>query len=86
VLTLGCSVSLLGNFASSYTTSILPYLACYTLMNGVGCGACYLIPMICGWEHLPQRRGLVTGLALFGFGFGSFIFSLISTAIVNPAG
>ena len=86
VLTLGCLVSLLGNYASSLTTSISTYLLCYALMNGIGCGSCYLVPMICGWDHFPQRRGLVTGLSLFGFGFGSFIFSQISTAVVNPAG
>ena len=86
MLTLGCVVSLLGNYASSLTTSISTYLLCYALMNGIGCGSCYLVPMICGWDYFPQRRGLVTGLSLFGYGFGSFIFSQISTAVVNPAG
>ena len=53
-------------------------------MNGIGTGMCYLVPIICGWEHFPTRRGLVTGLCLAGFGFGTFIFARVSTAIVNP--
>ena len=30
------------------------------------------------------RKGLVTGITLGGYGFGSFIFSHISTKLVNP--
>ena len=47
---------------------------------------CYMIPLICGWEWFPTRKGLVTGCILGGYGFGSFIFSQISTKIVNPDG
>ena len=77
-------MSLAGNFLSSYTKEIGPYLACYTLLNGIGSGTCYMVPLICGWEYFPNRRGLVTGICLGGYGFGSFIFSQISSAIVNP--
>ena len=53
-------------------------------MNGVGCGMCYFIPLVCGWEYFPHKKGLVTGVILAGYGFSSFIFSLISTDLVNP--
>lgn len=43
-----------------------------------------MVPLICGWEYFPNKRGLVTGVCLGGYGFGSFIFSQVSTAIVNP--
>ena len=43
-----------------------------------------MIPIICGWEHFPNRRGIVTGICLAGYGFGTFIFAQVSTAIVNP--
>ena len=45
-----------------------------------------MVPLICGWEWFPTRKGLVTGCILGGYGFGSFIFSQISTKIVNPNG
>ena len=45
-----------------------------------------MVPLICGWEHFPSRRGLVTGCCLGGYGFGSFIFAQVSTALVNPDG
>ena len=65
-------------------TAIGPYLALYCLMNGLGCGMCYLVPLICGWEWFPDHKGVVTGFTLGGYGFGSFIFSLVSTKLVNP--
>lgn len=47
---------------------------------------CYMVPLICGWEFFPKNKGLVTGTCLGGYGFGSFIFSQISTKLVNPDG
>lgn len=84
VIGIGGFLSLAGNFLSSYSEGFAVYLTCYTLMNGIGTGMCYLVPIICGWEHFPARRGLVTGICLAGFGFGTFIFARISSAIVNP--
>ena len=40
--------------------------------------------LICAWEWYPNKKGLVTGLTLGGYGFGSFIFAQISTKLVNP--
>jgi len=84
LLGVGCAISLSGVYLSSLTESIGPYLAYYCLMNGLGCGMCYLVPMICGWEWFPEKKGLVSGLVLGGYGFGSFIFALVSTHLVNP--
>ena len=40
--------------------------------------------MVCAWEWFPKRKSLITGLCLSAFGFGTMVFSTISTAIVNP--
>jgi len=64
--------------------TIASYLVCYCVLNGLGCGMCYLVPLICGWEWFPNRKGLVTGCTLGGYGFGSFIFAQVSTHLVNP--
>jgi len=49
-----------------------------------GIGFCYFPPLICGWEWIPERKGLVTGIILGAFGFGSFVFGFISMYICNP--
>ena len=43
-----------------------------------------MVPVYSGWLYFKENKGLVTGIVLCGFGFGAFIFNMISTAIVNP--
>ena len=81
---MGGAVSLTGVFCSSYAQDLEWYLFFYCVMNGLGCGMCYFVALICAWEWYPDRKGLVTGLTLGGYGFGSFIFAQISTKLVNP--
>ena len=50
----------------------------------MGIGFSYMAPVVSGWEYFPKRRGVVSGLIVLGFGFGSFIFGFISLAIANP--
>ena len=38
-----------------------------------------------GWSHLPERKGFVSGLIISGFGFGGFLFSMITQKLCNPA-
>ena len=75
VITLGGATSLTGVYLSSYTRSLGEYLACYCGLNGLGCGTCYFVALICSWEYFPNKKGLVTGIILGGYGFGSFIFA-----------
>ena len=60
------------------------FVACFAILYPIGIGLCYLTPLACGWEWVPERKGLVTGVILGAFGFGAFVFSLIAQAVVNP--
>ena len=42
--------------------------------------------MAAGWKFKPNNKGLVSGGILAGFGSGGFLFSLMGSKIVNPAG
>ena len=84
VLMLGSGVALVGILGASFTKSLWPFLLCYGGANGIGQGTCYMVPLICGWEYFPTRKGLVSGIALSSYGFSSFVFGLLSTALVNP--
>lgn len=44
----------------------------------------YMVPIVVGWEHFPESKGLVTGIIMSAFGFGSFIYSMIARVIINP--
>lgn len=43
-----------------------------------------MAPLVPSWEYFPEKRGLVSGLIVLGFGFGSFIFGFVSLAVANP--
>ena len=45
-----------------------------------------MIPMVVGWKWYPDKRGWVTGAVVSAYGFSSFLFTNLSTAIVNPDG
>ena len=84
LIALGGFGSLAGIFLASYTTNFYWFLLCYAGVQGVGAGMCYMAPLICGWEWYPDRKGLVSGVMVAGYGFSSFIFSLVSMELVNP--
>ena len=47
-------------------------------------GPTYYIPIMCAWEWFPNRKASVTGFILCGYGFGGFIFGLLTANIANP--
>lgn len=43
------------------------------LLSGIGIGLAYVCPIACGMKWFPDKKGLITGLAVAGFGFGALI-------------
>ena len=43
------------------------------LLGGAGIGLGYVVPIAVGVKWFPDRKGLITGLAVAGFGFGATI-------------
>ncbi|MEG3619312.1 OFA family MFS transporter [Magnetovibrio sp. PR-2] len=41
------------------------------LIGGTGIGLGYVVPIAVGMQWFPDRKGLITGLAVAGFGFGA---------------
>jgi MFS transporter, OFA family, oxalate/formate antiporter len=56
------------------------------LMSGIGLGLGYIVPlaMLIGW--FPDKRGLITGLAVAGFGAGAAIVGPVATAALQDYG
>jgi MFS family permease len=65
-------------------TSWWAFVYFYALQFPMGIGLVYYTPIVCCWEWFPEKKGLVTGIIVAGFGFGAFFFGFISTAILNP--
>ena len=52
-------------------------------MVGVGIGLSYSAPILCGFKHFKQNKGIVTGVITTGTGAGPFLFGLVATTFVN---
>lgn len=85
-LLLGSWIVALSVYMASFQTSLTMFLALYSILFGAGVGLAYTAPMAAGWKWLPERKGLVSGGILSGFGAGGFVFSLIGSKLVNPLG
>lgn len=68
----------------SFVQNMAAFMIIYCIMVGISGGLLYMLPIICGWRYFPNRRGLVSGLTIGGYGFGSFIFNFVCRAIANP--
>jgi OFA family oxalate/formate antiporter-like MFS transporter len=68
-----------GSVLSSFTKSLEAFLFFYGVMTGIGSGICYMVPMVCAWEHFPNNKGFATGVNLGAYGMGSFIFTRVAS-------
>lgn len=83
---IGCALHSLSTIATSKSMDHGPLavLLTYGFIPGFGCGLAYMTPMSNGFGWFPNRKGLVAGVILAGFGIGTFVFNMAQTAYVNP--
>lgn len=83
---IGCALHSISIMSTSWSVNHGPLavLVTYGFMPGFGCGLAYMTPMSNGFGWFPNRKGLVAGVILAGFGIGTFIFNMAQTAFVNP--
>jgi OFA family oxalate/formate antiporter-like MFS transporter len=55
----------------------------YGVMGGIGLGAVYITPIAMLAKWFPDKRGLITGIAVAGFGFGAVITAPVARALLN---
>ena len=71
---------LLGSVGLSHHSLPILYLG-YGAVGGIGLGLAYVTPVATVAKWFPDRRGLVTGMVLMGFGLGA----LTMAKVVGPA-
>lgn len=54
-------------------TSFWPVLIGIGLLGGAGIGLGYVVPIAVGMQWFPDKKGLITGVAVAGFGLGAMI-------------
>ncbi|MEM0467502.1 MAG: OFA family MFS transporter [Candidatus Thermoplasmatota archaeon] len=64
--------------ASLVGANFIGKLICIGMIAGAGIGLAYVVPIATGVKWFPDKKGLVSGLAVAGFGFGAFIWILLA--------
>lgn len=70
----------LGTILSSVMTTLIGLLITYGVLFGIGIGFAYICPIACCSKWFPDKKGLINGIAVAGFGAGSFIFNFLIKA------
>jgi OFA family oxalate/formate antiporter-like MFS transporter len=68
-LVLGTGYILAGFFGDSFITQLI-FIG---IIGGSGIGLAYVVPIAVGVKWFPDKKGMLTGLAVAGFGFGATI-------------
>jgi OFA family oxalate/formate antiporter-like MFS transporter len=67
---LGLGYVLAGLFGE---TSFWVLFICIGVIGGAGIGLAYVVPIAVGMRWFPDKKGMITGLAVAGFGFGAML-------------
>lgn len=76
---------ILARFAGAFepTPALIWLILTFSVMGGVGIGAAYVCPIATCVKWFPDKRGLITGLAVAGFGAGAFFFAPLARALIS---
>jgi MFS transporter, OFA family, oxalate/formate antiporter len=77
----------LGVFLASFSAHGLWWLyLSYGVIGGIGLGFGYIVPVAVLVKWFPDRRGLITGIAVGGFGAGALITAPVATQLIQTVG
>ena len=77
----------LGVFLASYSADKLWWLyLSYGVIGGIGLGFGYIGPVAVLVKWFPDKRGLITGIAVGGFGAGALVTAPVATRLIQSVG
>src|SRR5712675_2801451 len=77
----------IGVFLASFSDHKLWWLyLSYGVIGGIGLGFSYIVPVAVLVKWFPDRRGLITGIAVGGFGAGALVTAPVATHLIQSVG
>lgn len=86
VATLGGILLVVGFLLASKTTSVGWLYLTYGVLGGAGIGAGYVCPLATCVKWFPDKKGLISGLAVAGFGAGGLVFAPVAKNLIAQVG
>ncbi|HEU5361495.1 MAG TPA: OFA family MFS transporter, partial [Candidatus Deferrimicrobiaceae bacterium] len=75
-----------GIFLSRYTHALWWLYSCYGVLVGFASGVGYVCPLAVGMKWFPDKRGLVTGLMVMGYGAGGALIAPLAGLLLHRYG
>jgi OFA family oxalate/formate antiporter-like MFS transporter len=75
-----------GVFLASFTDRLWWLYLTYGVIGGIGLGFGYIVPVAVLVKWFPDRRGLITGIAVGGFGAGALVTAPVATRLIQSVG
>ena len=75
-----------GVFLASFSHGLWWLYLSYGVIGGIGLGFSYIVPIAVLLKWFPDRRGLMTGIAVGGFGAGALVTAPIATRLIQSVG
>ncbi|MCL7748287.1 OFA family MFS transporter [Halalkalibacter alkaliphilus] len=86
VATIGGILLGLGLILASQATTLFQLYFFYGVIGGIGIGMTYVCPLSACVKWFPDKRGLISGVAVAGFGLGGLIFKPIIEWLIEGMG
>ena len=75
-----------GVISSAFMSTFIGLFITYGIIFGAGIGFGYVCPIASAGKWFPDKKGLINGIAVAGFGAGAFVFNFVIRLLANPTG
>jgi MFS transporter, OFA family, oxalate/formate antiporter len=87
IATAGGAVLGLGYLIGGLSGGSFPIVALGVgVIGGAGIGLGYVCPLAAGMKWFPDKKGLISGIAVAGFGAGAWLFSAVAESVIVSDG
>lgn len=83
---IGTVFYVLGLVISGFANNLILLYLGFGVLGGIGVGFIYGTPVATCIKWFPDKKGLISGLAVGGFGLGSIVFAPICTSLISTLG
>ncbi len=66
--------------------TVIGVVLTYGVLGGLGVGFAYVTPVATLVKWFPDKRGFITGIAVFGFGLATVVFAPVISALLDSVG